>query len=157
MLQRQNVLWKFLGEYARKVNHLFKKELSSIKRMKTVTVRAFPSQMIPIYVEILCSVKAVDRLKPEIEKLVEMLNNLYEQKVTVPNKEKDTQKLREFVRHKHEHDATVLCILDESDNTLTVWGRNFYIVRQTASEALDVTVPRSSQSVPVPDELVRIL
>ena len=125
--------------------------------MKTVTVRAFPSQMIPIYVEILCSVKAVDRLKPEIEKLVEMLNNLYEQKVTVPNKEKDTQKLREFVRHKHEHDATVLCILDESDNTLTVWGRNFYIVRQTVSEALDVTVPRSSQSVPVPDELVRIL
>ena len=142
-----------MGEYAKKVNHLFKRELSSIKRMKTVTVRAFPSQMIPTCVDILCSVKTVERVKPEVEKLVDMLHKLFEDKVMVPHKEKIVQKVREFVRHKHEHDLTVLCLFDETDHTLTVSGRNFYIVRDIAAEGLEI-ITTAPQKVPVPDELV---
>ena len=153
MLQRQNAVWKFSGEYAKKINHLFKKELAYIERIKTVTVRAFPCQLNPTSVEILCSVKYAGHVKEAIEKLTNMLHNLFEHKVNIPDTEGDKQNVREFVRHSQEHDNTVLCIFDEEAHILTVFGRNYYIARQVAGEVKDM-VTTKPQSVPVPHKLV---
>ena len=153
MLQRQNAVWKFSGEYAKKINHLFKKELGYIERIKTVTVRAFPCQLNPTTVEILCSVKYAEHVKEAIEKLTSMLHNLFEHKVNIPDRETDKQNVREFARHSQEHDNTVSCIFDEEAHMLTVSGRNFYIVRQVAGQVKDM-VTTKPQSVPVPQKLV---
>ena len=153
MLQRQNAVWKFTGEYAKKLYHLFKKELMYITRIKTVTLKAFPCQLNPTSVEILCSVKYVRHVQDAIEKLTNMLHNLFEHKVNIPDAEK--QNVREFVRYLHEHDNTVLCIFDEETRTLTVFGRNYYIVKQVAGEVKEM-VTTKPQSVPVPHKLVSI-
>lgn len=152
ILQRQNAVWKFLGEYAKKVNHLFKRELAFIDRIKTVTIRAFPCQINPTCVEILCSVKVVQQVKAGVEQLVDTLNKLFGHHVRIPDTDRDKQNARDFVRFRHEHDTTVLCIFEEESRTLAIFGRNLYIVRQVANEvqALVTSVP---QIVPVPDKI----
>lgn len=153
MLQRQNAVWKFTGEYAKKIKHLFKRELTHIERIKTVSIRAFPCQLNPTTVEVLCSVKFVEHVKVAIEKLTNMMHKLFEYKVTIPDTETDKQNVREFVRHSQEHDNTVLCLFEEETHILTVYGRNFYIVRQVAGEVEDM-VAKIQQPVPVPSRLV---
>ena len=118
-----------------------------------MTIKAFPCQLNPTSVEILCSVKYAGHVKEAIEKLTNMLHNLFEHKVNIPDTEGDKQNVREFVRHSQEHDNTVLCIFDEEAHILTVFGRNYYIARQVAGEVKDM-VTTKSQSVPVPHKLV---
>lgn len=133
MLQGQNAVWKFLGSYAKKVIHLFAKDLRRLKRIRTVTVKATPCKVNPTCLEILCSVRVVEVLKSQVEKIVGLVHNLFEKEVQIPNEIHEIQRAKQIVLEKNDT-GEVLCLFDDRTRKFSVSGRNEMLVFQVVVE-----------------------
>ena len=150
-LQGPNVVWKFLGGYAKKVSQLFKNELKRIRRIKTVTLKYFPSRVNPSCVEVLCSTRVVERVKAEVEKLVGLVHGLFEAQTTIPSSK--LAKMKMFIQERTESDDSIVFIFDEKKEVLSVYGTMEAYVKQVIEE-INVRIQRKTMASSLPREYV---
>ena len=141
LLRGKNAVWRFLGTYAKKVVHLFRKELDRIRRIRTVTVQMHPSRVSPNVVEALCSVREIEIVKSEVEKLVGLIHNLFVRELSVPDNAEQVRKVKELMQE-HNFTDDVLCVVDNKSQTngskmVRVYGRNELVVWQVVSNLKD--------------------
>lgn len=132
-LQGHNAVWKFLGNYAKKVVHLFAKELRRLQRIHTVTVKVTPCKVNPSCLEILCSVRVVEIVKSQVEKMVGQVHNLFEKELQIPEDKQEINRVKQTIIEKNEL-GEVLCLFDEKTSKFTVVGRNELLVWQVIAE-----------------------
>lgn len=132
-LQGQNAVWRFIGTYAKKVVHLFAKDLRRLKRIRTVNVKATPSKVNPTCLEILCSVRVVEIVKSQVEKLVGLVHNLFEKEVLVAPDREETIRVKRLLIEKNKS-KEVLCIFDGNTRKLCVVGKSEIPILQVINE-----------------------
>ncbi|WAR21796.1 hypothetical protein MAR_015770 [Mya arenaria] len=132
-LQGKNAVWKFNGNYAKKVAHLFAKELKRISRIQTVNIKATPSRLAPVCLSVLCSVRVIEIVKAEIEKVVGQLHNLFEMHLDVPDDAEQVSRVKTTVLW-YADSADVLIVYDERSRRVTAWGRNELPVRHAIGD-----------------------
>ncbi|XP_053407798.1 uncharacterized protein LOC123547558 [Mercenaria mercenaria] len=132
-LQGQNAVWRFLGTYAKKVVHLFAKDVRRLKRVRTVTIKATPCKVNPTCLEILCSARVVEIVKSQVEKLVGLVHNLFEQEIQIPDDIAEIHRAKHIILEKNES-KEVLCVFDDNTRKLTVLGKSEILVLQVVAE-----------------------
>jgi len=132
-LQGKNAVWKFVGNYAKKLTHLFAKELHRLSRIKTVAIKIHPSRVAPVSLEVLCSVRVIEIVKAEIEKIVGQLHNLCEHEMDIPDDEDQMARVKAAVLG-YSKSPEVLVVMDEQSRKVTLWGRNELPVAQVLED-----------------------
>lgn len=132
-LQGKNAVWKFNGTYAKKVVHLFAKDIRRLQRIRTVTIKATPCKVNPTCVEVLCSIRVVEIVKAEVEKIVGLIHNLYEKNWEVPDDEEEKLRVKGIIKIKNESDE-ILCIYDDVTRKVSVFGMDGILVLQAIGQ-----------------------
>ncbi|KAH3789464.1 hypothetical protein DPMN_167645 [Dreissena polymorpha] len=132
-LQGKNAVWKFIGNYAKKITHLFSSELQKLSKVKTVTVKATPSRIMPLNLEILCSIRVIEMVKSEVEKIVGQIHNLFLKEVLIPNDDAQIAKVKSIVQE-YSPSTEVVLLFDEKHKKVMVFGRDEIKVWQAVSE-----------------------
>ncbi|KAL4231379.1 hypothetical protein ACF0H5_008958 [Mactra antiquata] len=149
-LQGKNAVWKFTGTYAKKVVHLFTKDMRRLQRIRTVTVKSTPCKANPTCVEVLCSIRVVEIVKANVEKIVGLVHNLFEKQWIVPEDDDEKQRVKEIINVKNESED-ILCLYDDVTRAVTVYGRNEILVIQ-AIEQIQYSRSKHGRQEMMPDE-----
>lgn len=154
-LRGKNAVWRFLGTYAKRIVSLFPKELDKIQRTRTVSMQVHPSKISPNILEILCSIRHVETVKTEVEKLVGLVHNLYVKELSLPEDHDQIAKVKELMQE-HNETEEVLCLLNPSGRSVSVYGRNELVVYQVVSN-LREGQRRAAKDQDTPSDCVRLL
>ena len=114
------VIWRFHGDYAKKFNHLFSGDITKLKKVPSLYVKAVPTKRNPEYVEVFCNFLVFQKVKGEIARISAELEKIFQTDVFVPRS--DFNKARNFALSK-ERDEKVLYALKEypENNKIRVW------------------------------------
>lgn len=170
LLQGKNAVWKFVGNYAKKVIHLFTAELKQLRRVKTVCIKAHPCKINPVSLEILCSVRVVEKVKSQVEKIVGEVHHLHEREIKISNDAQEISRVKHLITIRNDQ-GEVLCLYEETSRKLKILGRNEIFVNQMVTELREDhrrhprdempdefwTMYRQLYQTKIPDETVHML
>ena len=147
LLENKKVVWKFYGNQARKVMHLFEENLKTIGRVEVRQDETLTKNI--SLLEILCEFEEYKTVNPKMEQLCRGLDELLTG--TINLRERDKPTARKYVENKLKNDKSVLCIFNEGELIIEIFAKNIESVAKVKTEFYQQ--PSTSDSAEKPSKV----
>ncbi|XP_053389986.1 uncharacterized protein LOC128552934 [Mercenaria mercenaria] len=116
---RNNVIWRFHGDYAKKFDHLFAEDIAKLKLVTSFNIKAVPTKRNPEYVELYCHFSVYHQVKSEVKRITKEISRIFQNDFFIPKS--DFLKARDFARSKISDDKVLYALKEYPDNKVRVW------------------------------------
>ena len=116
---RSMVIWRFHGDFAKKFDHLFADDISKLKLIPSVNIKAVPTKRNPEYVELYCHFSVYNQVKGDVRRISKDLGRIYHDDFFIPKS--DSVKARDFARSKINDKKILYALKEYPDNKVRVW------------------------------------